>query len=437
MTRLAPRALALAITLCCTSARTETGATGIDALRALEPQLIAWRRDLHQHPELGNRETRTAALVARELRGFGIEVREGIALTGVLGVLRGDLPGPTIALRADMDALPVTEPTGLSFASTVRTRYRDVDTGVMHACGHDAHVAILLATARQLAAERAKVRGTVLFVFQPAEEGPPDGETGGAPRMLEEGVFREHTPAAIFGLHVASHLHVGEIGVRSGPTMAAYDTFEVVVRGRQTHGGRPWQGVDPITVASQVVIGANTIISRQTDLAAAPAVLTFGAINGGLRENIIPDEVRLLGSIRSFTPHQRADIASRLQRTAQSIAESAGAEADVRITTGMPVLVNDPQLSARATAALRSVFGERMHELSYVTSSEDFAYYAERVPGFFFRLGITSPEIDAASAPTNHSPQFMIDERGLIHGVQAFLTLVAMMGEATSVTPSN
>ena len=397
---------------------------GADAVAAIEPQLIAWRRDIHQHPELGNRELRTAALVARELRGFGIEVREGIAVTGVLGVLRGARPGPTLALRADMDALPVTEPDGLPFASKARTNYRGSDTGVMHACGHDAHVAILLATAKLLAERRDTLRGTVLFVFQPAEEGPPDGETGGAARMLAEGVFDGFAPAAIFGLHVASNLHVGQIGVRRGPAMAAYDTFDIVVRGRQTHGGRPWLGVDPITVASQVVLGANTIIARQTDLAAAPAVLSFGAIHGGLRENIIPDEVRLIGAIRSFTPEARRDIAQRLTRTATSIADSAGAKASVEIRPGMPVVYNDPGLADRAIPALRAAFGERVVDTGYITSSEDFAYFAERVPGFFFRLGVTAPEIDAATAPTNHSPQFMIDERGLRHGVEAFLTLV-------------
>ena len=399
-----------------------------DAVAAVEPQLIAWRRDLHQHPELGNREVRTAALVARELRGFGIEVREGIAVTGVLGVLRGGRPGPTLALRADMDALPVTEPAGLPFASTQRTTYRGSDTGVMHACGHDAHVAILLATAKLLAERRDTLRGTVLFVFQPAEEGAPDGDTGGAARMLAEGVFDGRKPAAIFGLHVASNLPVGQIGVRSGPAMAAYDTFEIRVQGRQTHGGRPWLGIDPITVASQIVLGANTIIARQTDLAAAPAVLSFGAIHGGLRENIIPDEVRLIGAIRSFTPEARRDIAQRLTRTATSIADSAGAKARVEIRPGMPVVYNDPGLADRAIPALRAAFGDRVVDTGYITSSEDFAYFAERAPGFFFRLGVTAPEIDAATAPTNHSPQFMIDERGLRHGVEAFLTLVDRAG---------
>lgn len=406
-------------------------ATAVDAVQfaAIEPQLIAWRRDLHQHPELGNREVRTAALVARELRGFGIEVRERIAVTGVLGVLKGKLPGPTIALRADMDALPVNEPDGLPFASKVRTTYRGQDTGVMHACGHDAHVAILLATAKLLAEQRDTLRGTVLFVFQPAEEGAPDGETGGAARMLAEGVFDGATPAAVFGLHVASNLHVGEVGVRSGPMMAAYDTFNIVVHGRQTHGARPWMGVDPINVASQIVLAANTIIARQTDLATAPAVLSFGAIHGGVRENIIPDEVRMIGSIRSFTATARRDLAQRLTRTAKAIADSAGATAEVTIQSGMPVLSNDPALSARAIATLRTRFGDRVRDSGYMTSSEDFAFYAERVPSFFFRLGITSPEVDPATAPTNHSPLFVIDERGLRYGVEAFVTLVKAAAE--------
>ncbi len=425
MTRSLGFSLALILVSCGFDVRAEVRPMDA-AIDAVEPQLIAWRRDLHQHPELGNREIRTAALVARELRDFGIEVREGIAVTGIRGVLKGGLPGPTIALRADMDALPVEEPAGLPFASTARTTYRGNDTGVMHACGHDAHVAILLATAKLLAERRETLRGTVLLVFQPAEEGPPDGETGGATRMVAEGVFEGYAPSAIFGLHVASNLHVGEIGARGGPMMAAYDTFEIVVHGRQTHGGRPWMGVDPINVASQIVLAANTIIARQVDLATAPAVLSFGAIHGGVRENIIPDQVRMIGSIRSFTPDTRQGIAQRLTRTATSIAESAGASADVVISASMPVLVNDADLSERAMAALRARSGATVRDSGFMTSSEDFAYYAERVPAFFFRLGVTAPDIDPATAPTNHSPQFMIDESGLRHGVAAFLTLVEM-----------
>ena len=432
MKRLGRRVLPLVLAIQGVCAQASAGRLpDAEALESVEPQLIAWRRDFHQHPELGNRETRTAAKVAGALRGFGIDVREGIAVTGVLGVLRGDLPGPTIALRADMDALPVNEPPGLPFASTVRTTYRGIEIGVMHACGHDAHVAILLATAQVLASRRAELRGTVLFVFQPAEEGPPDGETGGAARMLDEGLFATHPPQAMFGLHVASNLHVGEVGFRAGPMMAAYDTFEIVVFGKQTHGGRPWLGVDPINVASQIVLGANTIIARQTDLATAPAVLSFGAIHGGLRENIIPDEVRMIGSIRTFTPQARRGIAERLDRTSRLIAESSGARATVKITTGMPVLVNDTDLAVKSRQALDSAFGDRVREIPFITSSEDFAYYAERFPAFFFRLGVTTRGIDAEQAPTNHSPNFMIDEAGLIHGVRAFLALVDMATAST------
>ncbi len=395
-------------------------------VRGVEAEMIGWRRDLHQHPELGNRETRTAALVARELRSFGIEIREGIAVTGVLGVLRGVKPGATIALRADMDALPVTEPAGLPFASTATTVFRDLPSGVMHACGHDAHVAILLATAKLLAAHRDTLAGTVLFVFQPAEEGAPDGETGGAGRMLDEGVFADHKPAAIFGLHVASSLHAGEIGVRSGPTMAAMDNFLITVHGKQTHGGRPWMGIDPITVASQIVLGANNIIARQTDLATAPAVLSFGAIHGGLRENIVPAEVVLRGTIRSFIPEARADIAARLKLTATSIAAASGATADVTFSDGYPVLVNDPALSAGAIARLETAFPDRVVPSPYMTSSEDFALFAQKIPGFYFRLGVTPADRDPATAPTNHSPDFFVDESGLLHGVRAFIALADM-----------
>lgn len=423
--KIAPLAAACAALLTSTSAfATSDPAADTAAVDAVEPQLIAWRRDLHAHPELANREVRTAQRVAAALRDMNIAVREGVAVTGVVGTLRGALPGPTIALRADMDALPVSEPPGLPFASTATTTYRGQTTGVMHACGHDAHVAILLATARVLADRRDRLRGTILFVFQPAEEGAPDGETGGAARMLQEDVFGATKPEAIFGLHVASNLHVGEIGVRSGPMMAASDRFRIVVKGRQTHGGRPWLGVDPINVASQIVLAANTIIARQVDLTEAPAVLTFGAIQGGIRENIVPDDVTLIGTIRTFTDAHRKQVADRLTRTATRIAEASDAAATVTIERGVPVLVNDADLSRRSIDALQARFGASVRTLSYVTSSEDFAEFAQVIPAFFFRLGVTAANADAERAPTNHSPQFMIDERGLRFGVEAMLALV-------------
>src|SRR5882672_5010340 len=325
-------------------AQSRTLAEEVDRrLPAVMPKVLAWRRDIHEHPELSNRETRTGKLVADHLRALGFEVRDGVARTGVVGVLKGGRPGPVVALRADMDALPVTEEVDLPFASKVRASYNGQDVGVMHACGHDTHVAMLMGVAEVLAGMRGEIPGTVKFIFQPAEEGAPVGERGGAELMIEEGALDDPKPSAIFGLHVFPY-PTGEIRYRPGGTMASADAFRIVVRGRQTHGALPWAGIDPIVIASQIVMGLQTITSRQIDVTAAPAIVTVGAINGGIRYNIIPDSVVIIGTLRTFAKAVRNDIHQRVRRTAESIAQSAGATAEVVIDTTTAVTYNDPAL---------------------------------------------------------------------------------------------
>jgi amidohydrolase len=394
-----------------------------DAARAVDARVVEWRRDLHQNPELGNREFRTSQKVAEHLKSLGLEVKTGIAHTGVVGILRGGKPGPTIALRADMDALPVTEQVDVPFKSTVTTEYRGEKVGVMHACGHDAHTAILMGAAQVLASLRKDLPGTILFVFQPAEEGAPEGERGGAPLMLEEGAFDIVKPEAAFGLHVWSTLNSGQIGYRSGPFMAASDRFRIVVQGRQTHGARPWGGVDPIVVASQIVLGLQTIVGRQIDISQYPAVVSVGAIKGGIRNNIIPDEVEMIGTFRTFDPEVRRQIIERMTRTAQDIAHSAGATATVEIADdNNPVTVNDPKLTSRMLPSLARVGrGGQVKEMPYVTGAEDFAYFGQKVPALFFFVGSTPDGVDAAQAPSNHSPQFYLDEGSLPVGLRAMM----------------
>src|SRR3954469_736461 len=349
-------------------------------------KVIAWRRDIHEHPELSNRETRTADLVAQHLRSLGIEVRTGVAHTGVVGVLRGGKPGPVVALRADMDALPVAEEVDVPFASKVRTTYNGQEVGVMHACGHDTHTAMLMGVAEVLAGMRSELPGTVKFIFQPAEEGAPAGERGGAQLMIEEGALDDPKPSAIFGLHVFPY-PTGEIRYRAGGIMAGADVLRIVVRGRQTHGALPWKGIDPIVVASQIVLGLQTITSRQVDLTNAPAVVTIGAINGGLRYNIIPDSVVMVGTIRTFDDRMREDIHQRVRRTAELIAESAGASAQVTIDTTGLVTYNDPALTEQIVPTLSQVAGKDHVGLATpTTTAEDFSRYQQHIPGVFFFL---------------------------------------------------
>ena len=394
------------------------------AAAAVMPRVIGWRRDLHEHPELGNREVRTAGVVAEHLRRLGLEVRTGVGRTGVVGVLRGGKPGKVVALRADMDALPVTEETGLPFASKVRAEYNGREVGVMHACGHDAHTSMLMGAAEVLAGLKADLPGTVVFIFQPAEEGAPTGEDGGAAVMIAEGALDNPKVEAIFGLHVFP-FQAGAIAARPGGFMAAGDTLEIRVRGRQTHGALPWQGIDPIVVGSQIVLGLQTIISRQSDLTSAPAVITLGIFQAGNRSNIIPDEARLVGTIRTFDKEMRDEIHERVRRTARSIAEAAGTTAEVTITPGNPITYNDPALTGRMAPSLSRVAATFLPNPPVTTTSEDFSEYQQRVPGVFFFLGIAPKGADPSKLEPNHSPRFMIEEDALVTGVRALASVAS------------
>lgn len=391
---------------------------------AEQAKVIAWRRDLHEHPELSNRETRTSALVAAHLKSLGLEVAV-YANTGVVGLLKGGHPGPTVALRADMDALPLTEETQLPFMSHVTSTYRGEAVGVMHACGHDAHTAMLMGVADILTKVRGNLRGNVLFLFQPAEEGAPDGEEGGAALMLKQGVFDKYHPQAVFGLHVVSSLQVGQIGYRPGPMMAGADGYRIVVHGRQTHGARPWEGIDPIVIAAQIVGAMQTVVSRQIDITAHPAIVTIGAIKGGIRDNIVPASVEMIGTIRTFDPAQRAVILDHLKRLVENTAIAGGATATFEVDAdAYPVLVNDPDLTLRMLPTLKAVAGKvPVVMLPLITSSEDFAFFAQKVPGMYINIGVTPLDQDPAAAPSNHSPLFYVDETGLTTGVRVLAQL--------------
>lgn len=382
-------------------------------------KVVVWRRDIHEHPELSNREFRTAALVAEHLRTLGIEVETEVAHTGVVGTLRGAADTPVVALRADMDGLPVTEMVDLPFASKARGEYRGEEVGVMHACGHDTHVAMLMGVAEVLSKMRHRIPGTVKFVFQPAEEGTPPGESGGASLMIEEGAIEGVD--AIFGLHVFPS-RLGSIGYRPGQLMASSDRFEIFVEGTQTHGAMPWNGVDPIVVSSQIVLGLQTIVSRQVDATLTPSIISVGRFSGGVRNNIIPDRVELEGTIRTFDESTRAELHARIRRTATSIAESAGANAKVVIHKGNPVTANDVALTRMMIPTLEKVALNNMAmEIPRVTTAEDFSHYQLKVPGLFFFLGVADPD-DPNPAP-NHSPYFYADERALPVGVRAMTYL--------------
>jgi amidohydrolase len=392
----------------------------IDRLAAeAQPQVVAWRRWFHQNPELSNREFNTSVRIAEILTEMGLEPRTGIAGTGIVAVIEGGKPGPMVALRTDMDGLPVTEQTGLPFASTARSEYNGQEVGVMHACGHDAHMSMLLGAASVLNAVREDLAGSVMLIFQPAEEGPPAGEKGGASLMLEEGIWDDRKPEAVFGIHVGIGVPGGEIAVRPGPLMASSDRFQLTVRGTQTHGARPWDGVDPIVVAAQIVLGLQTIGSRQVDVTLAPSIVSVGRISGGIRNNVIPDEVELEGTIRSFDAAMRRDIHERIERTARGIAESAGASVDYELELGNPPVVNDPALVARMMPSLQRAAGT-IHDINPQTVAEDFSEYAIRAPGLFLFLGNVPPGADPANMPTNHSPLFDTHEPNLEVGVRVF-----------------
>ncbi|MGB0323566.1 MAG: amidohydrolase [Luminiphilus sp.] len=398
--------------------------TRIDAVM---PKVVEWRRDFHQHPELSNQEFRTAKIVADHLRSLGMEVETEVAHTGVVGTLRGG-DGPVVALRADMDGLPVTELVDLPFASKARGVYQGREVGVMHACGHDNHVAILMGVAEVLAGMGDDLPGTVKFIFQPAEEGTPDGSVGGAELMLMEGAFENPRPDVVFGLHVFP-FPAGTIATRPGGLMASSDRHQITIKGKQTHGAVPWAGVDPIVTASQVVLGLQTIVSRQLDATLTPSIVTIGRVEGGVRNNIIPESVELEGTIRTFDAETRIDIHKRIRRTATNIAEAAGATADVVIDQGYGVTRNDPNLFRQMSPTLERVAGDRFIEASQTTTAEDFSYFANEVPGLFLFLGV-APDDPTLIYP-NHSPRFYADERALPVGVEALtsMTLDYMMSE--------
>jgi amidohydrolase len=389
--------------------------------------VIRWRRDIHEHPELGDQEERTSRLVAEHLRSLGLEVRTGVARTGTIGVLRGGRPGRTVALRADMDALPVKEPEGLPFASKAKQTYLGKEVDVMHACGHDAHTAMLMGVAEVLAGLEDQLPGSVLFIFQPAEEGPSlftpaSGERWGAKLMLEEGAFEDPRPDAVFGLHVMPG-PLGQISYRVGATAASSDDLEITVTGRQGHGGMPWNTIDPVTTSALVISGLQTVVSRRTNLTASPAVLTIGTIHGGTRANIVPEQVVMTGTIRTYEEKIRAQVGADVRVTAEKIAESAGAKAEVRITPMYATTVNDPTLAAAMAPALQRAADGSVTESPLAGASEDFSFFAQAVPGLYVFLGVTPRDQDPAAAAPNHNPGFFVDERSLVVGVRTMGTL--------------
>ena len=384
---------------------------------AIESKVIEWRRDFHEHPELGNQEVRTAKIIANHLRSLGMEVTENVAVTGVVGVLKGGKPGPMVALRADMDALPVTERVDVPFKSNVTTTFNGQQTGVMHACGHDSHVAILMGAAEVLAGMKDQLEGSVKFIFQPAEEGVSDVDMAGAELMVKEGVMKDVD--AIFGLHIWAQVEAGKIGYRSGPSMAAVDMLGIDVHGTQAHGASPWSGVDPIVTSSQIVMGLQTILSRSVNITQNPAIVTIGAIHGGIRHNIIPEKVEMIGTIRTFGAEQQALVHRRITEIATNIAESAGAKADVKITKLYPATINPPELTAKMVPSLQAAAGEEnLIVMDPMTGSEDFSFFQQEKPGFFIFLGGMKKGADPLKTPSHHTPDFYLDESGFTLGVK-------------------
>lgn len=392
--------------------------------KEMEAQVIEWRRHFHQFPELSNRETKTGAYIAEHLKKLGMEVQYPVAKTGVVALLKGVKPGPVIALRADIDALPVTERNSLPFASKEKTTFNGQETGIMHACGHDTHTAILMAVAEILSKNKSDLKGTIKFIFQPAEEGSPAGEEGGADLMVKEGVLENPKVDVIFGMHIQSISPLGRITYRPGGLMAASDWFSIKVKGKQSHGSAPWMGIDPIVVSAQIITGLQTIISRQTELTKEAAVITVGRIQSGIRENIIPEEAIMAGTIRTLDESMQNQIHEKIRLTATKIAESAGATAEVTIEKKTPVTYNDIALTAKMIPSLNKAAGtENVILINAVTGAEDFAFYQKRVPGFFFFVGAMPPDQDPTKVPSHHTPDFMIDERGMLTGLRAMLNV--------------
>ena len=416
---------ALCITLPAAAQQQDVNAAIDAAADKIEPKTIAWRRDFHEHPELGNREFRTSKIIADHLRSLGIEVHENVGKTGVVGILKGALPGPVIGLRADMDALPLVERTPVPFASKVKTTYNGQEVGVMHACGHDSHVAIMMSVAEILAGLKQYLHGTVKFIFQPAEEGPPTGEEGGAALMIKEGVLDNPKVDVVFGLHINSSTEVGKIKYRSEGAMAASDWFTIKVHGKGSHGSQPWGGIDPVVVSAQIIEGLQTIVSRQTELTKDAAVISVCVIQGGVRSNIIPETVDMTGTIRTLDTAMQREIHERMRRTVTKIAESAGATADITIDKKTLITYNDPGLVEKSLPSLRRTAGDNnLLMMDAMTGSEDFSFFGAKVPSFFFFLGGMAKGQDPKTAYPHHTPDFYIDESGFKLGVRAFCHLV-------------
>lgn len=390
----------------------------------LEANVIQWRRHFHEFPELSNREVKTGAYIAEHLKKLGLEVQHPVAKTGVVAILKGAKPGPVIALRADIDALPVTERNSLPFASKVKATYNEQETGVMHACGHDTHTAILMGVAEILSKNKTDLKGTVKFIFQPAEEGAPAGEEGGAALMVKEGVLENPKVDVIFGMHIMSIAPLGVITYKPAGMMAAADWFSIKVKGRQAHGSAPWMSIDPIVVSAQIISGLQTIVSRQTELTKEAAVITIGRIQSGIRENIIPEEAIMAGTIRTLDVEMQDKIHEKIKLTATKIAESAGATAEVFIDKKFPLTYNDPTLTEKMVPSLVKAAGkEKVMQISAVTGSEDFSEYQKKVPGLFFFVGAMPPNQDPNTVPSHHTPDFMIDESAMLTGLKAMLNV--------------
>lgn len=394
--------------------------------KTIEPKVIEWRRHFHQYPELSNREFKTAEKIAVHLKDLGIQVQTGVAHTGVVGVLKGGKPGPVIALRADMDALPVTERNSLPFASKVRATFNDQEVGVMHACGHDTHMAILMGVAEILASMKKDIKGTIKFIFQPAEEGSPKGEEGGARLMVKEGVLSNPDVDVIFGLHISAQTDLGKITYRTGGLMASVNDMRIIVKGRQAHGAAPWTSIDPIVVSAQIINNLQTIVSRNLDVTQNAGVVTIGSIHGGVRSNIIPEQVEMLGTLRALSVEDEKLLINRVRQIATKTAEAHGATVEVEIpySAHYPVTFNDPVLTQQMVPSLEKAAGdENVVVIAPHTGAEDFSFFQEKVPGLFFFVGARPPEISAAEAPSHHTPDFMIDERAMLTGIKAMLQL--------------
>lgn len=391
----------------------------------IEPRCIAWRRDFHQNPELGNNEFRTSKIIVEHLKRLGLEVKEGVAKTGVVGILKGAKPGPCIALRADIDGLPITERADIPFASKQKTTYSGQQVGVMHACGHDTHTAMLMSVAEILSGMKNEIKGTIKFIFQPAEEGPPEGEEGGAELMVKEGVMENPKVDVIFGLHIESDIEVGRIEYKPGAFMAAADWFSIKVKGKGSHGSQPWKGIDPIQVAAQIIDGLQNIVSRQMELTKAPVVITVGKIHGGVRQNIIPEDCQLDGTIRTLDSAMQKEVHQRIRWTAAKIAEASGATAEVSFSGKTLVTYNNPELVKKMIPSLESAAGTgNVKERNWVTGAEDFSYYGTKAPAFFFYLGGMPKGKDPKTAPPHHTADFYVDESGMKTGIKAFCDLV-------------